>query len=135
MTEQNRKRNARTEARCGDEALRAADALLGPGFARAAVASAYYAAFHYARAVLLTEGLEPKTHRGVIAIIGERFTGPGRLAPAVSPELARLQTRRALADYETAVDIPLAEAADDVAAAHQFVAEAVRFMREGGWVE
>ncbi len=64
MTGENRIDNARAEAALGDDALRAAEALLALGLANDAVSRAYYAAFHYARALLLLEGLEPKTHRG-----------------------------------------------------------------------
>jgi len=73
VTEANRRDNARNEAALGDDALRAADALLGLGLPNDAVSRAYYAAFHYARALLLTEGLEPKTHRGVVDLLIEHF--------------------------------------------------------------
>jgi len=64
------------------------------------VSRAYYAAFHYARALLLTVGLEPKTHRGVVDLVVEHFERPGRLAPEIASALARLQTFRGLADYD-----------------------------------
>ena len=62
-----------------DDALQAASALLQLGLHNDAVSRAYYAAFHYARALLLLEGLEPKTHRGVVALLLEHYESPGRL--------------------------------------------------------
>ena len=57
MTEANRLANARAEAALGDDALRAASALVELGLHNDAVSRAYYAAFHYARALLLVAGL------------------------------------------------------------------------------
>ena len=68
MTEANRKRNARSEASLGDDALQAAEALLKLGLYNDAASRAYYAAFHYARALLLTEGLKPDSSRSRVAV-------------------------------------------------------------------
>ena len=57
MTRSNRGANARAEAARGDDALRAAEALLGLDLPNDAVSRAYYAAFHYGRALLLSEGV------------------------------------------------------------------------------
>lgn len=56
MNETNRADNAAREAERGDDALRAAEALVGLGLNNDAVSRAYYAAFHYSRALLLLEG-------------------------------------------------------------------------------
>jgi len=53
MNAPNRRDNAAREAAVGDDALRAAEALLALGLHNDAVSRAYYAAFHYARALLL----------------------------------------------------------------------------------
>ena len=62
MNDSNRRENAAREASLGDDALRAAEALLALALYNDSVSRSYYAAFHYARALLLVEGLEPKTH-------------------------------------------------------------------------
>jgi uncharacterized protein (UPF0332 family) len=73
VTEANRLTNARAEAALGDDALRAASALVALGLYNDASSRAYYAAFHYARALLLLSGLEPKTHRGVAEVAAARL--------------------------------------------------------------
>lgn len=47
---------------------RSAHALLSLGLPNDAVSRAYYAAFHDARALLVHDGVQPKTHRGVVAL-------------------------------------------------------------------
>ena len=128
MTEANRVMNARAEAALGDDALRAANALLQLGLHNDAVSRAYYAAFHYARALLLLEGLEPKTHRGVVALLLERYERLGRLEPGAVSILARLQTFRGLADYDTSERIGKERAEAEVGAAQLFVEKARPFL-------
>lgn len=124
MTGNNRTINARSEAALGDDALRAAEVLLESGLYNDAVSRAYYAAFHYARALLLLEGLEPKTHRGVVALLLDRYERSGRLEPGAISALARLQTFRGLADYDASERIAKGRAEGEVAAARTFVERA-----------
>ena len=128
MTRENRLDNARAEALLGDDALRAADALVALGLTNDAVSRAYYAAFHYARALLLLEGLEPKTHRGVVSLLGQHFEVSGRLPAGRVSDLAALQTFRGVADYDSRQRVSLAQAQGQVAAARQFVEQAQRIL-------
>ena len=124
MTEANRLANARAEAALGDDALRAASALLELDLHNDAVSRAYYAAFHYARALLLVAGLEPKTHRGVVSLLLEHYEKPGRLEPGAVSILARLQTFRGLADYDASERLSKERAETELAAARLFVEKA-----------
>ena len=54
---------------------------------------AYYAALHVARALLLTEDIEPQTHAGVSAMLGMHFVVPGRLNAQHAKELAEAASR------------------------------------------
>jgi hypothetical protein len=135
MTGENRRENSRAESALGDDALRAADHLLGLGLHNDAVSRAYYAAFHYARALLLTEGLEPRTHRGVVALLERHFAAPGRLDRDAVALLARLQTFRSLADYDARERLPGERASAEVAAARRFVDLARSLLRTGGFIE
>ena len=128
MTEANRLANARAEAALGDDALRAASALVELGLYNDAVSRAYYAAFHYARALLLVAGLEPKTHRGVVSLLLEHYEKPGRLEPGAVSILARLQTFRGLADYDATERLAKERAETEVAAARLFVEKARALM-------
>ena len=131
MTNGNRRSNAAAEASLGDDALKAAEALLGIDLPNDAVSRGYYAAFHYARAVLLTFGLEPKTHRGVVALLTQQQHG---LAEGLVSEIARLQTFRGLADYDARARLPAERAQAEVAAARRFVEAARAVLRDGGWL-
>ena len=128
MTEANRLANARAEAALGDDALRAASALVELGLHNDAVSRAYYAAFRYARALLLLAGLEPKTHRGVVSLLLEHYEKPGRLEPGAVSILARLQTFRGLADYDASERLAKERAEAEVAAARLFVEKARALM-------
>lgn len=128
MTGANRTTNARAEAALGDDALQAAQVLLQLGLHNDAVSRAYYAAFHYARALLLLEGLEPKTHRGVVSLLLDRYERSGRLEPGAVSTLARLQTFRGLADYDASERIAKERAEAEVAAARAFIERARPFL-------
>jgi len=120
----NRKQNADREALLGDDALRAAEALLSLALYNDAVSRAYYAAFHHARALLLLDGLEPKSHRGVLALLERHFEAAGRLSKEAVSRFARLQTFRGLADYDARDRLPKDRAEAEVASAGEFVREA-----------
>lgn len=122
MTEQNAERNARAEAARGDEALGAAKLLAEGGFAADAVSRAYYAAYHYARAVLLTKGLEPRTHRGVIQLFSLHFVKTGQLSQEATAALARLETSRELGDYAPTAAFDQDEANELIREAESFIA-------------
>ena len=124
MTRSNRGANARAEAARGDDALRAAEALLGLDLPNDAVSRAYYAVFHYGRALLLSEGLEPRTHRGVFSLLEEQFERTSRLSSASLSSFARLQTFRGLADYDATERLATDRATAEVNAARAFVDEA-----------
>ncbi|MBN1774144.1 MAG: HEPN domain-containing protein [Deltaproteobacteria bacterium] len=135
MTEDNRRENARAEAALGDDALRAAEQLLALGLPNDAVSRAYYAAFHYARALLLTEGLEPRTHRGLVALLEQRFVAAGRLGREAVSAFARLQTFRSLADYDVRERLSPERAGEEVASARRLVDEARILLRAGSWLD
>ena len=130
MNAENRSENAAREAALGDDALRAAEALLTLGLFNDAVSRAYYAAFHHARALLLLEGLEPKSPRGVFALLESHFGATRRLSYEALSRFARLQTFRGLADYDARERLAADRAADEVLSAKAFVDEA-RCVRGG----
>jgi uncharacterized protein (UPF0332 family) len=65
VKEENKKKNMDEELSHAHESLKAARILIDAKFFREAVPKLYYALFHALRALLFTEGLEPKTHEGV----------------------------------------------------------------------
>ena len=81
--------------------------------AEAAVNRAYYAAYHAARAALLTEGEAPNTHAGVLSRFSYHFIRTGRISEDVGRVLARAETDRNRADYDAFSDFS-PETADDL---------------------
>ncbi|MBI3186103.1 MAG: HEPN domain-containing protein [Myxococcales bacterium] len=100
MTADNRRRNIAVELAESDRCLRAAEALFSLSLYKDALNRLYYAAFHLCLAVLLSDGIEPKTHRGALSLLGSELIRPGRLPADVQHEVARLETYREFADYD-----------------------------------
>lgn len=132
MTEHNRRENARAEAALGDDALRAAEALVAAGLPNDAISRAYYAAFHYARALLLVKGLDPKSHRGVLALLSQHWEHAGGLSRDAVASVARLQTFRGLADYDARARLGAERARDELESARAFVEAARALLRREG---
>ena len=122
MTKTNARENSVNEARRGDEVLNAARHLLSYGFYNDAVSRAYYAAFHWARALLFTRGLESRTHRGVIQLLNLHFVKDGPLLPQMAEHLSHLETYRELSDYTAIAQFTEAQTREELARAEAFIA-------------
>ena len=99
MNEENKKANIREEIDRANEAIRAAHLLFENGFVRDAVSKAYYSLLYSIRAVLLTEGLEPKSHEGALRLFGLHFVKPGAFEAKDSHIFSKLMKFREEADY------------------------------------
>jgi uncharacterized protein (UPF0332 family) len=122
VTDENKKAHIAAElARC-DESLRAAAVLLDAGLLHDAESRLYYAAYHAAVALLLTQGLEPRSHAGVSSLLGQHFVKPGRLAVDDGRLFARLQKYRIEADYTADFVLTRDALGEDLAACQGFVA-------------
>lgn len=102
MNAKNKALNASLEWSKSQRALKAAELLLDQDFPEESIARAYYAAFHAVKALLLTEGLEAKTHRGVGNLFSLHFVRTGKVSPSYSRILSRAQKEREEADYLSA---------------------------------
>ncbi len=122
MTPENELRNAREAAQRGTEALRAAEELLRLGLFNDAVSRAYYAAYHWARAVLFTKGLESKTHRGANQMLWLHFVRTGSLPEEATMLLAQLEDRRESSDYSASIRFTEEEALQTIERARSFIA-------------
>jgi uncharacterized protein len=111
--------------------LHSARALLDLGENADAVSRTYYAAFHDARALLLTLGEETRTHAGLERLVHRDLVRGGVLTPELGALFSKLQKFRIEADYAAEFVFTPAHAAEEVAAAHTFVDEA-RGATEGG---
>lgn len=64
----------------------------------------YYAAYYASAALLIHNGIDASTHRGVLRMIGQSFVKNGTLTMEDSKLLGRLFTMRQTGDYEDLFD-------------------------------
>lgn len=102
MTDENKRKNIAQMVEKADRDLEYARQNLDIGAYEVVVSLSYYAALCYARALLLTEDLEARTHSGAGNLLGLHFVTSGRLAPEHARALAHLQKDREDADYSAA---------------------------------
>ena len=70
VTDDNKRSAVASELARADESLRAAELLVGAGLLHDAESRLYYAVYHAAVALLLTEDLQPRSHAGVASLFG-----------------------------------------------------------------
>jgi uncharacterized protein (UPF0332 family) len=134
MTNDNQRRGILAEVARGDEAMREAETLLAAKLLAGAVSRAYYAAFHYARAMLLTLGEEARTHGGLTRLLHRDIVATGKLDPDIASLFSQLQRFRQDADYTAEFVFTAAGAAGEVRDARTFVGAARKVLEAGGWL-
>ena len=102
MTKENKRENIALEVAKAERRLASARVLLAEGDCDGAASQAYYHVFHCARALLLMDGLESKTHSGIAHLINLHFVRSGRMSPETALLLSRLEQQRELAEYDAA---------------------------------
>jgi hypothetical protein len=132
MTEENKRRNIADELKRADESMRAAEALLGLSLHADSVSRSYYAVLHLVRALLLSLGIEAKSHSGVVHLFHAELVRPGLFPPTHNRALAALQRSREFADYDAAVTFTHPDAEASLADARAFAADALTVLRSTG---
>ena len=99
MKEENIKINIQEELERAKEALKSADILFENDLIKDAVSRLYYFTLHYFKALLLTKGLEPKSHEGALRLLSLHFIKEGILEPNVAHIFSKLMKYREEADY------------------------------------
>ena len=99
MNEENKKENLREEIQRANESLKAAELLFENGFTKDAVSKLYYTLLYTVRAMLLTKGLEPKSHEGALRLFGMHFVKQGVFEAKDSHVFSKLMKYREEADY------------------------------------
>jgi hypothetical protein len=121
VTPQNKAANVKDEVGRDNEALSAARLLLKAGLLNDAVSRAYYAAYHWTSALLLSKGMEPKTHRGKIQLLSLHFVRTGLIGEDAAAHLSRLEDFREASDYSAAVVFSRKDAENAVQRAESFI--------------
>jgi len=99
MIEENKKENIGEEIKRAEEAMGASNLLFDNGFFNDAVSKLYYFLLYNIRALLLTKGLEPKSHEGALRLFGLHFVKKGIFKPRDSHIFSKLMKYREEADY------------------------------------
>ncbi|MEW6377989.1 MAG: HEPN domain-containing protein [bacterium] len=99
MTEENQKINIREEVERADQTIKAARLLYENGFFNDAISRLYYFLLYYIRALLLTKGLEPKSHEGALRLFSLHFVRTGFFKTESSHIFSKMMKYREEADY------------------------------------
>jgi len=103
MTSDNCRINLQEELELSRSAWEEGEALLSLGHARGSLTRYYYSTFHAARAALLSRGIEPRTHQGVVAEFNRHFVQTGLIDRVTARSLSHLQKDREEADYSRSI--------------------------------
>ncbi len=99
MNKRDKRLNMKLELEAGDKALKEVKALLEKGLYEGSISRLYYSIFHYVKALLYLEGLEPKTHEGLERLFGLHYIKTSKVDPKYAKLLGHLQKYREQADY------------------------------------
>lgn len=134
MTDENRRAAIAAEWERVTDAQQEARILIDASKPVGAVSRAYYAAFHAARALLLSLGLQPRTHQGVRSLTNLHFERAGRLPARLAHILSQVARTREDAGYDATVTFADDDAHDTLARATEFVAAAKELLGQDGWL-
>ena len=102
MTEENKKENIKTELEGAAKTLLEADLLFKNSFFKGAVSRLYYFLLYSIRALLLTKGLEPKSHEGALRLFSLHFVRENIFKTKASHVFSKMMKYREEADYNPA---------------------------------
>ena len=113
-----------------DEKLNAAKALLRGGFLDDAISRAYYAIFHAASAVLLSEGMNAESHSALKDLFGLHFIKTGKIERKFGRILNRLKDDRETGDYDIYAAFDKADAENSITMAEEFLVTMRRYLTD-----
>ena len=110
------------------KSLAAARALQKEELLEDSLSRAYYAVLHAARAILVSEGLDPQSHEAVKRLFGLHIVKQGKMEARYAHILREEQDDRALADYDLAFEPQPSRVQQRISDAEAFLNEAVRIL-------
>jgi len=99
MMEKNKRENIREEIERASQTMSAATLLFDNNLINDAVSRLYYFLLYNVRALLLTKGLEPKSHEGALRLFALHFIKEKLFEPKDSHVFSKLMKYREEADY------------------------------------
>ncbi len=118
--------------RKAEKKLEVAKKLLKSSDHEDAVSRAYYAVYHAAQALLLSEGERAETHKGVITLFGLLFVKTGKFSKNLGKYLANLKDDRESGDYEVFSFIDEETAETAISEAKEFLKETKLYLKASG---
>ena len=94
------------------------------------VSRAYYAVYHAAQALLLTEGEKAETHKGVVTLFGLLFVKTGKFNKNIGRYIANLKDDRESGDYEIFCYVDSKSAETAVSEAREFLKAAREYLQK-----
>jgi uncharacterized protein (UPF0332 family) len=110
--------------------LRTATTLIDVGAYDDSVSRSYYAAFHAAKAMLASQGLDAETHAGLKTLFSLHFIKTKRLDAKFGRYLRNLKDDREEGDYEALSTVDAEIARNALREATEFVDEGERFLSQ-----
>ena len=135
MNEINRKLNAVTEWEKMQEALKEAKALLEKEMPSGSISRAYYAAFHAGKALLLTEGVEIRSHQALGRFFSLHFVKTGRFDVQFSRILSKAQKYREEADYNSEFVFRMEDAHERFREVSEFIKVIEAHLKKEGYLK
>ncbi len=114
------------------EKLEGARAARAGGFHADAVSRAYYAIFHAAKAVLLPRHAEPRTHRGLAALVHQHLVLPGLLDRTLAAKFSQARDLRENGDYEIEAHLTGADSDAVIADAERLLSAFESILKKDG---
>jgi len=104
-----------------EKALKSAKLLEENGELEDAASRAYYAMFHATRALLFSNGVNAKTHKGAISLFGEKIVKQGIMSEEYADMLRKAFDLRQKSDYEIFAETSVELVKEVVKNAEQFI--------------
>lgn len=129
MNDKNKQVNIKLEVEKGKSCLRQAKLLFDSGEYDGTISRAYYGVFHYASALLLTKGLEARSHEGLVRLFNLHFIKTGVLQKEYSKILSHAQKAREESDYWPEIPFTKEEADERIKETEKFMKAVERLLR------
>lgn len=133
MNDINKKLNITVEWEKAKEAFKETAVLLDQNLPNGAISRAYYAALHAGRALLLTEGLEIRSHQALGRLFSLHFVKTNKFDVRFSRIISKAQKYREEADYSSEFVFTLEDAKERLQEVSEFFSAVEAYLKETGY--